>query len=105
AGDGLAAEGQEMGERDVLLLELVVEALTDRDGGDRRVAGGNTLRHRHEVGHDTELLGREHRAGAAETVDDLVQDQKNAMLVADLAYALPVARRRHMAAVRGRDRL
>src|SRR4051795_5978686 len=79
ARNGLATEGKEMRERHILLLELIVESLADRNGGDRRVSGRDALRHGHQIRHDTKLLGGEHRAGAAEAVNDLVHDQKNAM--------------------------
>ena len=39
-----------------------------------------------------------------EAVDDLVHDQEDAVTVADLAQHLPVAWRRKMVAIRGRDR-
>ena len=51
------------------------------------------------------MLGREHLAGAAEAVDDLVHDQQHAVLVADLAQPLPVFRRRDVQTIRGRNRL
>ena len=81
-----------MGQGHVLLLELVVDLLADRDSRDRRISRRQPLGHGHEVGHDAELLGREHRTRAPEAVDHFVEDEQDAVLVADLAHALPVFR-------------
>ncbi len=51
------------------------------------------------------MLGREHLAGAAEAVDDFVEDQQHAVPVADLAHPLPVSGRGDMVRIRGRNRL
>jgi hypothetical protein len=91
AGDGVAAEGQQVAERGgPLLLEHLVDMLGDDGRGERRVTGGNPLGHRHDVRHEPELLGGEHGAGATEAVDHLVGDQQDAVLRADLAEHLPV---------------
>src|SRR5262249_58084672 len=65
----LAAEGEEMGERHILLLELVVEPFAHRDRRDGGITRRQPLGHGHEVGDNAELLGREHRARAAEALD------------------------------------
>ena len=45
-------------------------------------------------GIDAEIVGGERRAEAAEAGDDLVEDQQDAVLVADLAQLLQIAFRR-----------
>src|SRR3546814_20728541 len=52
-----------------------------------------------------EILGREARAEAAEAGDHLVEDQQDAMAVADLAQPLQIALRRYQNAGRTGDRL
>ena len=51
----------------------------------QRHAAGQALGQRHQVGHDAVVLHREHLAGAGEAGLDLVGDQHDAVLVADLA--------------------
>ena len=71
-----------------------------RDGAVGEALGGAD-----DVGHHAEILGREAGAEAAEAGDDLVEDQQDAVLVADLAQPLQVALRRDQHAGRARDRL
>ena len=52
---------------------------------------GNALGHRHQIGDHAEFLGSKAGAEAAEAGDDLVEDQQDAVLVADLAQALQIA--------------
>ena len=61
----------------------------------RQRAVGEALGGGDEVGHHAEIVGGEGRAEAAEAGDDLVEDQQDAVLVADRAQALEVALRRH----------
>ncbi len=49
--------------------------------------------HQH-VGHTTHLLAREHRAGAAETTGDFVEDQQGTMPIAACTHARPEIRGR-----------
>ena len=78
------------------------ERLGDAVGGDhrahRRVRGGEALGGRDEVGLVAEALGAEPVAEPAPRADDLVGDEQDAVLVADLAHALEVALRRGEAA-------
>ena len=60
---------------------------------------------RDHVGHHAVALGREGVAHAAEAGDDFVEDQQNAVLVADRAQALQITLRRRQHAGRGRHRL
>ena len=75
--------------------EGVVDALLGHHSAHGYGAVGQALGHAHQVGSDAEGLRRKGRAGAAEAGDDLVEDQQDAVPVADLAQALQVALRRH----------
>ena len=68
-------------------------------------AVGDALGHRHQVGRDVEARRRERRAEAAEAGDDLVEDQQDAVLVADRAQPLEVALGRDQHAGRAGHRL
>ena len=72
---------------------------------DRRVAAGQALGDRGDVRHDAPVLGGEHRPGAAEAGDHLVEDQQDPVAVADPADRRPVERVRRVDAGGGRDRL
>ena len=56
-------------------------------------------------GMHAEIVGGERRAEAAEAGDDLVEDQQDAVLVADLAQPLEIALRRDQHAGRAGHRL
>ena len=66
---------------------------------------GHALGEVQHVGHDAEIVRREVGAHAPEAGDDLVEDQQDAVLVADLAQPLQVALGRDQHAGRARDRL
>src|SRR5205807_3586424 len=83
----------------------VVNALADRDRTHRLRAVGDALGHGHQVRRDAEALRGECRPGAAEATDYLVEDEKDAVRVADVAQSLQIALRRHQAAGRSGDRL
>jgi TetR/AcrR family transcriptional regulator len=85
--------------------EGVVDRALHEDGAHRHDAVGDALRRHHDVGHDVEVIRREGRAEPAEARDDLVEDEQDAVLVADLAQPLEVALRRHEHAGRARHRL
>ena len=74
------------------------QRVVDLAAGEHRAAGngavGDALGGRHQVGRDAEIIGRERRAEAAEAGDDLVEDQQDAVLVAEFAQALQIALRR-----------
>ena len=69
----------------------VDDLLLREHGADRLVAAAQALRDRHEVGHDAFLLARVQRPGAAHPAHHLVQDQQDAVPVADLAHRLEIA--------------
>ena len=71
--------------------ERLGEAVADHHAAQRRVAGGDALGERDHVGLVAVALAAEHVAEAAERGDDLVADEQDVVLVADLAHALPVA--------------
>ena len=85
--------------------DRVVDFVGNRDAAHRDGAIGDRLRHRDDVGLDVELLRREGRPHASEPCDDLVEHEKHAVLVADLAYFLKVALRRHQCSGRTGHRL
>ena len=68
-------------------------------------ARGDALGEGQDVGRDAEALGGEGMAEAAEAGDDLVEDQQDAVLVADLAQALEIALGRRQHAGRAGHRL
>ena len=75
------------------------------DRAHRHGGVGQALRHRQDVGDDAEPVGAERRAEPAEAGDDLVEDQQDAVPVADLAQPLQIAERRHQHAGRSGHRL
>ena len=89
-GDRVAAEREDVLERDVPVGERGVHMGPDRDRGERRVAAAQALAHHEDVRHDAVVLDAEVAAGAPEAGDDLVDDQQHAVAVADLADAAEV---------------
>ena len=87
------------------LHERVVDLLRHQHRAHRHRAVGEPLGARDDVRRHAEFLRGERRAGAAEAGDHLVEDQQDAVLVADLAQALEIALRRNQHAGRTRDRL
>ena len=71
----------------------------------RHGARGDALGEGDHVGDDAVALGREGVAETAEAGDDLVEDQQDAVLVADRAQPLQIALRRRQHAGRARHRL
>ena len=75
------------------------EGLVDRRaGGDGRHwhgGVGQSLCHGHQVGHDAEIIGGERIAKAPEPGNDLIEDQQDAVGVANRANLLQVALGRH----------
>ena len=87
------------------LHEGVVDALARQHAAHRHGAGGDALGEGDEVGRDAVAFGGKRIAHAAEAGDHFVEDQEDAVLVADLAQPLEVALRRRQHAGRGRQRL
>ena len=79
------------------LVRGLLDALEDVFLGDDGTAGhggvSQALGAGDHVGGDIELIGGEGAAESAEAGDDLVEDQQDIVLVADLAQALQVAHR------------
>ena len=65
--------------------------LRHQHGADRREAAAEALGDGHQVGRDALLLAGVQRAGAAHAAHHLVEDQQDAVTVADLAHALEIA--------------
>ena len=85
--------------------EGVVDLLFREDRPHRDDAIGKPLGGRDEVRHDAEMVDRKGCAEAAEAGDHLVEDEQDAVLVADGAELLEIAFRRDEHAGGARDRL
>src|SRR4051812_766967 len=92
AGEGVPGVGEAAGVRP--LAEGVGDLLRDGDPAERHVSAVDALGEGHQVGGDVEQVGGEPLAGASESGHDLVQDEDDAVLVADLADTGEVAGRR-----------
>ena len=77
--------------------DRVVDRLARAHRAHRNRGVRDALRDRHHVRHHAELLGGERRAESAEAGDHLVEDEQDAVAVADLADALEVALGRNRA--------
>ena len=87
------------------LHEGVVDMLAHQHAAHRDRARRHALGEGDHVRHDPITLRREGVAEAPEAGDDLVEDQQDAMLVADLAQALQIALRGRQHAGRARHGL
>ena len=74
------------------------DTATDQYRADRLVAAAQPLGDRHQVGGNALLLAGVQGAGATHTAHHFVEDQQDAVCVAQLAHATEVARRRSQAA-------
>ena len=99
AGDRVAAE------RRAVAARLPVHQLGAGDDAGQRQAAGEALADAHDVGLDAVVLARPHRAGAADAGLHLVDDEQDAVAVAQLAQVGQPARRRHDVAAFALDRL
>ena len=87
------------------LFDRVGDVLLAKQRPDRLVAGSKPLRHRNQVGHDIFLLIGHHRPGSAATTHDLVENQVDAVVIADFANSREVAwHRRDSTGSRANDR-
>ena len=103
AGERMPGVGEAAGKEAVAHL---VDDLAARDhGAKRHVARVDSLRDAQNVGHDVPVLAGKPLPGAPEPRHHLVEDQQDAVPVADLAHALEVAVRRDDDAVRAGDGL
>ena len=99
------------GERDAvhqhpaLFVQRLGDLVADDHGAHRRVGGRDALGARDQVRRDAVARGGEPLADAPEAGDDLVGDQRDAVLVAQRAQPGPVAVGRHEAAAGVLDRL
>ena len=69
----------------------------------RRIAGGQPLCDRHQIGRDALRLTGEHRSRAPEAGDHLIRDKQDAEFARSLAHRLQPADRRHNHAARPLD--
>ena len=108
AGDRVARIGVAVEQLDHVLRtghEGVVDFLLHEHRAHRDDAVGDALGGGDDVGRDAEIVRGERRAETAEAGDDLVEDQQNAVLGADLAQLLQIALRRDQHAGRAGHRL
>ncbi len=108
AGERMAGIGVAVEQLDRVLRPLherVVDVLAHDDAAHRHRAGSDALGEGDHVGDDAVALGGEGEAEAAEAGDDFVEDQQDAVLVADRAQLLQIALRRRQHAGRARHRL
>ena len=91
AGQRMAQVGMPVLEEAGALFEGLEHLLAHENGPDRREAAAEPLGDGHQVGRDAFLLAGMQRARAAHAAHHLVQDQQDAVAVADLAHALEVA--------------
>ncbi len=94
----MARVGVAMGQFDGVVWALhegVVDVLAHQRGAHRDGAVGQALGAGDEVRRDAEMGRGEGAVDAAEGADDFVEDQQDAVPVADLAQLLQVAARRH----------
>ncbi|CCF20123.1 protein of unknown function [Pseudorhizobium banfieldiae] len=97
-GNRIARIGVAVEELDHVLRathEGVVDLGADENGTHRDDPVGKALGRRHDIGRDAVVLRGERRSHAAETGDDLVEDQQDAVPSADIAELLKVALRRN----------
>ena len=73
------------------LANGVDDAVRDQHGADRLIAGAEPFRHADDVGNDALMLEGEARAATAHAAHHLVEDEKHAVTVANLADALEIA--------------
>src|SRR4051794_23714005 len=104
AAHRVPGEREAVDERVRALEERLGDPVGDDRGSHRRVGRRQALGRRDDVGLIVEALGPEPLAEPAERADDLVGDEQDVVLVADLADALEVAlgRREAAAGVLGR---
>lgn len=92
AGGGVADVGMAVLEEARALGDGRADALADQGRADRLIAGAQPLGDGHQVRRHALLLGGEQAAGAAHAAHHLVEDQEDAVAIADLAHALEIAR-------------
>src|SRR6185369_5125063 len=86
------------------LLPLFHDGLLREDHADRQTRP-QALGQRRDVGRDAEVLRREHLAAAADARLHFVEDQQDAVTIAQRAQALQESIRRHQVATLALDRL
>ena len=93
AGIGIAVE--EFDPRASALHNGIIDVIPDRNRPHGHGGIGQPLRHGHDIGRDTQAFRAEIGAEAAKAGDDLIKNQQNAVLGADITQPLEVAHRRH----------
>ena len=73
----------------------IIDVIPDRNRPHGHGGIRQPLRHGHDIGRHAQAFRAEIGAKAAKAGDDLIINQQNAMLGADIAQALQVAHRRH----------
>ena len=93
AGIGIAVE--EFDARARAGHDGIIDVIPDRNRPHGHGGIGQSLGHGHDIRHHTQALRTEIGAKPTKTRDDLIKNQQNAMLGADIAEALQVTHRRH----------
>ena len=91
--------------RELVLVQPRAQPLAHHHGSERYGAAADPLGQRHDVGHDVPVLAAEPPSGAPEPGHHLVEDEQDAVPVADLTDGGEVARRRDEHAVGAGHRL
>ena len=80
--------------RELVLLQPRTQLLAHDHGSEGHGAAADALGQGHDVGHHVPVLAGEPAPGAPEAGEDLVEDEQDAVAVADLPDRGEVARRR-----------
>jgi hypothetical protein len=86
--------GVAMVEEPAAPLERVDDPFVHQYAADRLVTAAKTFGDRHQIGNDVLLLDRVQRAGAAHAAHHLIDDQQDAVAVADVTDAAEITRYR-----------
>src|SRR5215470_10585600 len=105
AGHRVSGESDSVQEGVLVLQVRLHQPVADHHSAQRRVTRSDALGEGDDVGRVAVPLASEHVTQPAEGADHLVRNHQHAVLVADLAYALEITRRRREAPARILHRL
>ena len=92
AGRGMTEIGVPVLEKACSIMDRLVDFMVDHNGADGLVPATQTFGNGDQVAGDAVLLTGKKTAGATHTTHDFIQDQQDAMSVADLTDTLKVSR-------------
>src|SRR5580658_8946901 len=93
AADGMAGEGEAVGEAGLALQEGLHQSVTGDHRPQRGIPAGQTLGHRDDVRLVVITNGAEPFTETSESADDLVRHEENTVEVADLPHPGEITRR------------